>query len=310
MRTEAARCGITALGFWRRKGVAGRADGGGDGAVAGFGTASEAAAFRCECGCRTTDAGQGARLVMPSMTRQGPIEAGSSTIHRFPRKAAFRSGGISVFGQSQASQLPGGSDAFHRQSSRQFADRYRRTCRSMDGRQIAARQGACARPRSGSRPNRSSRWSRSARRWRRTWLAVPTDGRGLWNEQRSAPGDHGLGAVLSGIHHLEPQSAWCARVIRSRIRVSVEALARSPAQARLAHHHMARRQQCETAITLPAYACVPPRYGANAVCRRDIADECKDETAPRNSGSHGRRRHAVPRPCRSRQATLRIVTRL
>ena len=60
------------------------------------------------------------------------------------------------------------------------------------------------------------------------------------------------------------------RKLEARQRRSLGA---QPAQERLAHHHVARRQQRETAITLclRTRACRPDT-GRSAVCRRDTAD--------------------------------------
>lgn len=108
------------------------------------------------------------------------------------------------------------------------------------------------------------------------------DGRGLWNEQWSAPGDHGLGVGLCGSHHLDCQSAPGARSSETKARQR-RSLGEQPAQARLAHLHVARNDPiqaelhgrsrvCSPASGRPSTTAIGPR--AHEPSSAQISGEC------------------------------------
>jgi hypothetical protein len=109
-------------------------------------------------------------------------------------------------------QLPGGGDAVDRQSSWQSADRLSAVfAASLDGRQSAARRGTCAAL--GQVQDQAAACAGADPRGceGEGGSRCCADGRGVWNERRSAPGDYGLRAGLCGSHHLDNQSARGAR---------------------------------------------------------------------------------------------------
>ena len=113
-------------------------------------------------------------LVVPSMTRHGPIEAWIIDDTSFPKKGRHSVGVHHQYcgqlGKQANCQVAVTLSIANHHGSLPIAYRlYLPHGRATDR---AAPRRMC-RPRSGSRPNRSLRWSRSARRWRRTWLAVP-----------------------------------------------------------------------------------------------------------------------------------------
>ena len=215
-------------------------------------------------------------LVMPSMTRQGPVESWIIDDTSFPKKGQHSVGVHHQYcgqlGKQANCQVAVTLSIANHQGSLPIAYRLYLPRAWTDDRSRRA-QGACAAldqvqdqaaDRAGADPRRCG--GEGGSRYR-------ADGRKLWSQQWSALGDHGLGAELRGSHHLDRQSAPRARGSSEAEARQRRSLGAQHAQAGLAHHHVARRQQRETSVTLCSRtrACRPDT-GRSAVCRRDTAD--------------------------------------